>query len=99
MMLCDIAIDRKFTFLAVANRSPNSPKMNNNCLCQSIRELCEKGVKDYTVILGDTNFPSINWDDCSTTMDKESKEFKFLEAFRDAFDMRVFLTHFLDHSK
>ena len=34
--------------------------------------------------MGGTNFPSINWDDCSTTKDKESKEFKFLEAVRDA---------------
>ena len=42
-------------------------------------------MKDYTLILGDTNFPSINWDDCSTTKDEESKEFKFLEAVRDAF--------------
>ena len=42
-------------------------------------------MKDYTVILGDTNFPSINWDDCSTTKNKEIKEFKFLEAARDAF--------------
>ena len=41
-------------------------------------------MKDYTVILGDTNFPSINLDDCSTTKDKESKEFMFLEAVRDA---------------
>ena len=39
---------------------------------------------DYNVILGDTNFPSINWDDCSTTKDEESKEFKFLEAVGDA---------------
>ena len=42
-------------------------------------------MKDYTVILGDTNFPSINWDDRSTTKDKESKLFNFLEAVRDAF--------------
>ena len=35
--------------------------------------------------MGDTNFPSINWDNCSTTKDDESKEFKFLEAVRDAF--------------
>ena len=35
--------------------------------------------------MGDTNFPSINWDDRSTTKDDESKEFKVLEAVRDAF--------------
>ena len=39
-------------------------------------------MKVYTVILGD---PSIDCNDCSTTMDEESKEFKFLEAVRDAF--------------
>ena len=78
MMICDIAMDRKFIRLAVVYRSPNSPEMNNDCLCQSIKELCEKDVKDYTVILGDTNFPSINCDDCSTTENEESKEFKFL---------------------
>ena len=90
-MICDIAIDRKFIRLAVVYRSPNSPEMNNDCLCQSIKELCEKDVKDYTVILGDTNFPSINWNDCSTTKDEKSKEFKFLEAVRD-----VFLTQHID---
>ena len=85
MMIYDIAIDRKFILLAVVYRSSNSPEMNNDCFCQSIKEPCEKDVKDYTVILGGTNFPSINWDDCSTTKDKESKEFKFLEAVRVAF--------------
>ena len=85
MMICDIAIDRKFIRLAVVYGSPNSPELKNDCLCQSIKELCEKDVaQDYTVILGDPNFPSTNWDDCSTTKDKESKEFKFLEAVGDA---------------
>ena len=50
-----------------------------------IRDLCKKDMKGYTVILGETNFPSTNWDDCSTTKDEESKEFKFLEAVMDAF--------------
>ena len=85
MMICDIAIDRKFIRLAVVYRSPKSPEMNNDCLCQSIKELCERDAKDYTLISGDTNFPSINWVDCSTTKDEESKEFKCLEAVRDAF--------------
>ena len=71
--------------MTVVYRSPNSTEMNNNSLCQSIRELCDKDVKDYTVILDDRTFPSTNWDDCSTTKDGESKELKLLEAFRDAF--------------
>ena len=91
MMICDIAIDRKFIRLAVVCWSENSPEVNNNCLCQSIKELCEKDVKEFTVNLGDTNFPSINWNDCSTTKDEESKEFKFLQAVRD-----VFLTQHID---
>ena len=65
--------------------------MNNGCLCQSIKELCEKDVKHYTVILSDTNFPSINWDDCSTTKEEAIKEFKILEAVKDAF-----LTHYIN---
>ena len=85
MMIYDIAIDRKFIRLTVVYRSPNSPEWNNDCLCQPIKELYEKDVKDYSVVLGNTNFSSINWDDCSTAKDEESKEFKFLESIRDAF--------------
>ena len=60
LMICGIAIHLKFIRLAVVYRSPNLLEMNNNCLCYSIKELCEKDVKDYTVTLGDTNFPLIN---------------------------------------
>ena len=72
-MICDIAIDRNVIRMAIVYRSPNFTEMNNDCLCQSIKELCEKDVKDYALILIDTNFPSINWYDCSTTKEDESK--------------------------
>ena len=42
-------------------------------------------MRDYTVNLGDANFPSINWDDCSATNDEVRKEFKFTQTLRDAF--------------
>ena len=84
-MICVISIDSKFIRSAVVYRSPNSPEMNNDCLCQSIKKLCEKYVEAYTVILGDTNFPSLTWDDCSTTKDEKSKKFKFLKAVGDEF--------------
>ena len=72
-MICVISIDSKFIRSAVVYRSPNSPEMNNDCLCQSIKKLCEKYVEAYTVILGDT------------TKDEKSKKFKFLKAVGDEF--------------
>ena len=42
-------------------------------------------MRDYTVNLGDANFPSIKRVDCSATNDEVRKEFKFTQTLRDAF--------------
>ena len=73
MMICDIANDRKFIRLAVVYWSPNSPETNNDCFCQTMRKRCGYINRD----LERNKFPSINWDDCGTTKDEESKEFNF----------------------
>ena len=40
---------------------------------------------DYTMILGDFNFPTIDWENWSTPHSVMHREFKFIECLRDNF--------------
>ena len=40
---------------------------------------------DKIIVLGDFNFPSISWEECTTNTAWDSKESRFIEAVRDSF--------------
>ena len=46
---------------------------------------------NYTVVAGDFNFPSINWDDWTTTESDNHSSFQFIECLRDNY-----LTQFIN---
>jgi hypothetical protein len=64
-------------------RSPTSSDENNTTLLQTINSLpCRK---QPVIIMGDFNFPKINWDTCTTSTEIGSKEYLFIETLRDNF--------------
>ena len=74
--------------LACIYRSPTNhtnSKDNNNNLNRLIRTLSEDKRYSHKCIVGDFNFPTINWKNWTTPHMEESKEEQFLEALRDSF--------------
>ena len=57
---------------------------NNENLNNLLKELSEKSYS-HICLVGDFNYPSINWKTWTTPHTETSKEFKFIEAARDCF--------------
>ena len=65
-------------------RSPNSNVANSRQLIELINTAV--GLKyDYTVLVGDFNYPNINWKDWTTPFNHTHPEFQFIECLRDNF--------------
>ena len=64
------------TNLLVVYRSPNSTNVNNDLLLNLLQN-----VNKPTIVLGDFNFPSANWDDLKGCKDSEP----FIETVQDKF--------------
>ena len=65
-------------------RSPNSNVANSRQLIELISRAV--GLKyDYTVLVGDFNYPNINWKDWTTPFNHTHPEFQFIECLRDNF--------------
>ena len=58
---------------------------NNNKLNSLIKEIASSKNHSHKCIVGDFNFPTINWNNWTTPHMEESKEEKFLDALRDSF--------------
>lgn len=81
----DIAIDSKNMFLLGGiYRSPNSSQDNTMKLFQLLNETCNEKYT-HKIILGDFNFPDIDWNNWTTTVSENHVAFKFLECIRDNF--------------
>ena len=65
-------------------RSPNSTELNNDNLNELINAM-SSNCKQQLIIMGDYNFPLINWNSYSTLSGYMSKEAKFLETVRDCY--------------
>ena len=65
-------------------RSPNSTADNTNSLNRSLRALAERYYSNL-VVLGDFNYPKIDWTHCTTTTNTNDPNFMFLETIRDCF--------------
>ena len=64
-------------------RSPSSPYENNVKLNKILRAI--GGNRKKHIVCGDTNFRDIDWDNCTTNHDENSKEHQFLETIKDSF--------------
>ena len=75
--------DKSSLHILCLYRSPNSTSENNKLLNQLILNTCLIGGK--LLILGDFNFPTINWDSLSTPHLSNHCASEFLAATQDAF--------------
>ena len=66
--------------LHVLYRSPNSSEQNNEDLLDYI-----KSIPENSILLGDYNFPEINWETLSTSTSSTSPSSKFIQATQDKF--------------
>ena len=64
-------------------RSPSSPYEKNVKLNKILR--ANGGNREKHIVCGDTIFRDIDWDNCTTNHDENSKEHQFLEAIKDSF--------------
>ena len=65
-------------------RGPNSTADNTNSLNRSLRALAERYYSNL-VVLGDFNYPKIDWTHCATTTNTNDPNLMFLETIRDCF--------------
>ena len=70
--------------IACVYRSPNSTADNSNSLNRSLRALVERYYSKLDV-LGDFNYPKIDWTHYTTTNNTDDPNFMFLESIRDCF--------------
>ena len=70
--------------IACAYSSPNSTAYNTNSLNRTFRGLAERYYLNL-VILGDFNYPKIDWTHCTTTTNTNDPNFMFLETIRHCF--------------
>ena len=71
-------------WVGIVYRSPNSLPENNARLFEFIRKVSEEHVR--VVLIGDFNFPHINWN--TWTVENGIEEKKFLEVLRDTYMMQ-----------
>ena len=81
----DIELDsqNKYPFVGIY-RSPNSSTENTIHLFSLLDTVCNENY-NHKVILGDFNFPGINWSLWTTSCYENQVEFQFLECVRDNF--------------
>jgi len=65
-------------------KSPNSEPINQERLLDLFSHDCIKTYK-HCIILGDFNYPGINWENWTTTHNENHIEYKFIEQARDNF--------------
>ena len=65
-------------------RSPSSSQLNNEHLCKLIREMNRRG-EQHVLIVGDFNFPEIDWSNWHSNTTEEHPAHQFLSATQDAF--------------
>ena len=64
--------------------SPNSTADNTNSLNQSLRALAKRYCSNL-IVLGDFNYPEIDWTYCTTTANTNDPNFMFLDTIRYCF--------------
>ena len=70
--------------IACVYRSPNSAAENTNSLNRSLRASAKRYYSNL-VVLGDFNYPKIDWTHCTTTTKTNDPNFMFRQTIRDCF--------------
>ena len=70
--------------VGVVYRAPSSPHDNNQRLLTIINNLNNINVS-HILLMGDFNFPSIDWSECICLSGESSLAFSFLDAVQDSF--------------
>ena len=70
-------------------RSPSSNVENNTHLCRIFSSLQNLPISNKIIIMGDFNFPKVDWKSCTCNLGIDSPEFAFLESTRDSFLMQM----------
>lgn len=85
MLVCvEIGLKNEQLLIGGIYRSPNSSINNSRQLVELINKAMELKC-DYTVLVGDFNFPDILWKDWTTPHNHAHPEFHFIECLRDNF--------------
>ena len=83
IVVCEIELvnSEKMLFCCIY-RSPNSSRVNNDCINDTILQLSDLGYKHF-VVVGDINYKHIDWDSvCAITGEDEEN---FVNTIQDAF--------------
>ena len=67
---CNVQVGRKVYSFAVVYRSPSAACTENEEIFQVLNVL---GSKEYGIIMGDFNYPGINWDNYSSSNNEEAR--------------------------
>ena len=79
--ICKIEIDNESTFIfGVIYRSPNSNDEENVKVNDLVNKLCNDYYKEKIVIVGDLNYPDIDWKNDTCDKNSAHKASKFLEC-------------------
>lgn len=81
---CEIRVQDETLLLGAIYKSPSSDRENHEKLFQLISKAASLGHK-HLVILGDFNFPEVNWRNWSVNGGEGNLAFKFVECMRDNF--------------
>ena len=80
---CEIVVNRTEKLLiGWVYKSPNCDAENHTLLNRLVSEAVEMGYK-HTVIVGDFNFPEINWESWIVSRSESHPAFHFVECIRD----------------
>ena len=80
---CEITFDKNEKLLiGGVYKSPNCEVTNQEKLCRLITQAVERGCK-HTLVVGDFNFPEINWASWTVNTNESHPAFRFVECLRD----------------
>ena len=69
-MWCQVKDDNVDIIVGICYRSPASGEANNNQLLDLLNQACNFGRNKHLLIMGDFNYPNINFNDSTAGCDK-----------------------------
>ena len=85
IIVCELKTeDSNLLAIACVCRSPNSTISNSDNLNVLLKNIYDK-YNANLIVLGDFNYPGIDWVHCSTNSCINDSNYKFLETTRDCF--------------
>ena len=81
---CEIRIDNEKLLLGAVYKSPSSDRVNQEKLFELIKKAANLG-HNHMIVLGDFNFPEVDWKNWTVNGGEGIMAFKFVECVRDNF--------------